>query len=87
LDKVRWGILGVAGIAKRALIPGIKQSESGVVAAIASRDEVKAKQAAEELDIQKSYGSYEALLADPDIDAIYIPWKHKKWSRSATKRA
>lgn len=88
MDTLRWGILGVAGIAKRSVIPGIKQSQTGIVAAIASRDEAKAQQAANELGIPKSYGSYEALLADPDIDAVYIPLPnhlHKEWTIRAAE--
>lgn len=81
--KLRWGVLGCAGIAKRAVIPGIQQSETGVVAAIASRDMEKAKQTADELGIATAYGSYEDLLADTAIDAVYIPLPnhlHKEWT-------
>lgn len=86
--KLRWGILGCAGIAKRAVIPGTKQSETGVVAAIASRDESKAIQTAQELGIPVAYGSYEALLSDDSIDAIYIPLPnhlHKEWTIKAAE--
>ncbi|TDF99638.1 Gfo/Idh/MocA family protein [Paenibacillus piri] len=86
--KVRWGILGCAGIAKRAVIPGTQQSETGVVAAIASRDESKAKQTAQELNIPIAYGSYEALLNDDSLDAIYIPLPnhlHKEWTIKAAE--
>lgn len=88
MKQIRWGILGVAGIAKRAVIPGIKQSRTGVVAAIASRSEEKAQQAAEDMGIPKAYGSYEALLADPEIDAVYIPLPnhlHKEWTIKAAE--
>src|SRR4051794_28640251 len=87
-NKLRWGILGCAGIAKRAVIPGIQQSETGVVAAIASRDEQKSKETAKELNIPTAYGSYEALLADESIDAIYIPLPnhlHKEWTIKAAQ--
>ncbi|MDF2963511.1 MAG: oxidoreductase protein [Paenibacillus sp.] len=86
--KLRWGILGCAGIAKRAVIPGTQLSETGEVAAIASRDESKAKQTAEELNIPVAYGSYEALLNDDSIDAIYIPLPnhlHKEWTIKAAE--
>jgi len=82
MKKIRWGILGCAGIAKRSVIPGIKQSETGEVAAIASRELDKAKQTAEQLNIPTAYGSYEELLADPTIEAVYIPLPnhlHKEW--------
>jgi xylose dehydrogenase (NAD/NADP) len=87
-EKLKWGILGTAGIAKRAGIPGIRQSETGIVAAIASRDLAKAAEAANELGIPKAYGSYESLLADPDIEAVYIPLPnhlHKEWTIKAAE--
>ncbi|WJH32457.1 Gfo/Idh/MocA family oxidoreductase [Paenibacillus sp. CC-CFT747] len=86
--QIRWGILGAAGIAKRAVIPGIQESETGVTAALASRDAEKAKRAAEELNIPVSYGSYEELLADSSIDAVYIPLPnhlHKEWTIRAAE--
>jgi len=82
MNKIRWGIIGCAGIAKSSVIPGIQQSETGEVAAIASRGLDKAKQTAEQLNIPKAYGSYEELLADPTIEAVYIPLPnhlHKEW--------
>ena len=88
MKPIRWGILGVASIARRAVIPGIRQSQTGVVSAIASRTEEKARKAAQELDIPKAYGSYEELLADPDIDAVYIPLPnhlHKEWTLKAAE--
>lgn len=83
---LRWGVVGCAGIAKRAVIPGIQNSETGEVAAIASRDAVKARQTADELNIPKSYGSYEELLADDSLDAVYIPLPnhlHREWALKA----
>ncbi|WP_180960116.1 Gfo/Idh/MocA family protein [Neobacillus cucumis] len=83
MKKIRWGIIGCAGIAKRAVIPGIQQSETGEVAAIASRGLDKARQTAKELNIPTAYGSYEELLADPTIEAVYIPLPnhlHKEWA-------
>ena len=71
--KIRWGVLGVAGIAVEKVIPAMQQGEFSEVAAIASRDAAKAAEAAGSLGIEKSYGSYEELLADPDIDAVYNP--------------
>ena len=70
---LRWGVLGAANIAVRTMIPAIQRSHSGVVSAIASREFGKARQAADTLGIERAYGSYEALLEDPDIDAIYNP--------------
>ncbi|RKE84647.1 Gfo/Idh/MocA family oxidoreductase [Rhizobium sp. AG855] len=71
--KIRWGVLGCAGIAAKAVIPAIQTSRLGLVTAIASRDGDKARQMAERFGIAKAYGSYEDLLADPEIDAIYNP--------------
>ncbi|MEH7495797.1 Gfo/Idh/MocA family protein [Neobacillus niacini] len=82
MKKIRWGIIGCAGIAKHSVIPGIQKSETGEVAAIASRGLDKAKQTAEELTIPTAYGSYEELLADSTIEAVYIPLPnhmHKEW--------
>ena len=70
---LRWGVLGCAGIAAKAVIPAIQSSRLGRVAAIASRDADKAGAMAARFGIEKAYGSYDALLADPDIDAIYNP--------------
>lgn len=71
--QIRWGILSTARIGIEKVIPGIQRSRLGIAAAIASRDLARAKDTATELGIPKAYGSYEELLADPDIDAIYNP--------------
>ena len=84
--KVNWGVLGVASIATRKVIPGMQKGEWGEIAAIASRDAEKAKRAAGELGIAKAFGSYEDLLADPEIEAIYNPLPnhlHVPWSMRA----
>jgi D-xylose 1-dehydrogenase (NADP+, D-xylono-1,5-lactone-forming) len=89
MDKsIRWGIIGTAKIAETAVIPAIKASRNGTVYAVASRDEWKARAYADRLGIERAYGSYEALLADPDIDAIYNPLPndgHAPWSIQAAK--
>ena len=72
-NKVRWGVLGVARIATQKVIPAMQQGEWSEVVAIASRDGVKADKAASILGLRRSYASYDALLADPDIEAIYNP--------------
>lgn len=72
-DKIRWGIVSTAKIGLEKVIPGIQRSATGVAQAIASRGLDKAQAAARDLGIDKAYGSYEELLADPDIDAIYNP--------------
>lgn len=81
--KTRWGILGVAKIATQKVIPAMQRGALTEVTAIASRDLAKARTAAGPLGIAKAYGSYEELLADPDIDAIYNPLPnhlHVPWS-------
>lgn len=88
MKKLRWGILGCAQIAVNQVIPAIQQSELGEVVAIASRDESKAKQTAEALNIPYAYSSYEALLSDSSIDAVYIPLPnhmHLEWTIRAAR--
>ncbi|MEP2706197.1 MAG: Gfo/Idh/MocA family oxidoreductase [Roseibium sp.] len=71
--QVRWGVLSTANIGREKVIPGIQGSKTGSVTAIASRGLERAQKAATDLGIAKAYGSYEDLLADPEIDAIYNP--------------
>ncbi|GGE31098.1 deoxyfructose oxidoreductase [Pullulanibacillus camelliae] len=88
MKKIRWGIIGSAGIAKRSVIPGIQQSETGEVVALASRSLEKAQDTAKELSIPQAYGSYEALLNDPNVDSVYIPLPnhlHKEWTIHAAE--
>jgi predicted dehydrogenase len=73
MKKVVWGVLGAAKVAQARVIPGMARSSLNEVRAIASRDEAKARAAADKLGVAKTYGSYEALLADPQIEAIYNP--------------
>jgi predicted dehydrogenase len=85
-ERVRWGILSTANIALKRFIPGAMASHNGVVAAIASRDAARAREAATRLGIARAYGSYEELLADPEIDAIYNPLPnslHAEWTVKA----
>jgi predicted dehydrogenase len=82
-NKIRWGVLGAAGIATEKVIPAMQRSECSVVAAIASRSLEKGRAAAQRLGIDKVYGAYEDLLADAGIDAVYIPLPnhlHVPWS-------
>ena len=71
--KVRWGVLSTANIGVKKVLPAMQQGRFSTVAAIASRDLAKARATAKALGIPTAYGSYEELLADPDIDAIYNP--------------
>src|ERR1700690_275259 len=86
--KIRWGILSTADIGIRKVIPAMQQGRYSSVDAIASRDLAKAQEAATALDIPTAYGSYEELLADPNIDAIYIPLPnqlHVPWTIKAAE--
>ena len=87
-NKVRWGVLGVANIAVKQVIPAMQQGNWSEVTAIASRDLAKANQAAQSLGIPKAYGSYEELLADDEIEAIYNPLPnhlHVPWTIKAAE--
>ena len=85
--KLRWGVLGVARIATNKVIPGMQRGRWTTVDALASRTESKARAAAAELGIPKAYGSYEALIADPDIDAIYNPLPNHLHARNSARSA
>ena len=85
MERVRWGILGAAKIAKEWVCPGIHTSERGVVAAVASRTPSKAEALAAPYGA-RVHSRYEALLADPEIDAVYIPLpntEHVEWTEKA----
>src|SRR3984957_9536313 len=86
--KVAWGVLSVANIAVKKVLPAMQRGEWCQIAAIASRDLEKAERAAKELGIAKAYGSYEELLADPEIEAVYNPLPnhlHVPWSIKAAE--
>jgi predicted dehydrogenase len=88
MTKVRWGVLGVANIAVKKVIPAMQRGEWCEVSALASRDAAKAERAARELGVPKAYGSYEELLADPEIEAVYNPLPnhlHVPWSIKAAE--
>lgn len=87
-EKVKWGILGAANIAVKKVIPAMQSSKFCDIAAIASRSLEKAEGAARDLNIQKFYGSYEELLNDREIDAIYNPLPnnlHVEWTIKAAE--
>ena len=84
----RWGILSTALIAREQLIPAIAASENGTLRAIASRDAARARSVAERYGIPHAHGSYEALLADPQIDGVYVPLpndQHVEWAIRAVE--
>ena len=87
-DKVRWGVLGTAKSALAKVIPAMQRSPWCEITAIASRDLAKAKDAARELNIPNAYGSYDELLADANVDAVYNPLPnhlHVPWTVKAAE--
>ena len=88
MTAIRWGILSTANIGRKKVIPGIRGAARCSVDAIASREPGRAAAVAAELDIPRAYGSYEELLADPEIDAVYIPLPnhlHAEWTKAAAR--
>ena len=86
--KIRWGVLSTANIGLKKVIPGMQRCQHATVDAIASRDLAKARDTAASLGIARAYGSYEELLADPEIDAIYNPLPnnmHVRWTIKAAE--
>ena len=84
--KVRWGVLSTADIGVKKVIPAMQQGQYCEMVGIASRNLAKAQAVAGQLGFAKAYGSYEALLADPEIEAVYIPLPnhlHVPWSIKA----
>ena len=87
-NKLRWGVLSTAAIGLRKVIPAMQRGQYATVDAIASRDLARAREAADSLAIPRAYGSYEELLADPAIDAIYNPLPnqlHVPWTIKAAE--
>ena len=76
MRKLRWGILSTSRFAQTKILPALRRCHHVEVAAIASRDLARARAVADELGIPRAYGSYEALLADPEIDLVYNPMPH-----------
>jgi predicted dehydrogenase len=87
-EKVRWGVLGAAKIAVEKVIPAMRKGEWSEVVGLASRDAERAARVAGELGLAKSYGSYEEMLADPEIEAVYNPLPnhlHVPWTLKAAE--
>jgi predicted dehydrogenase len=85
---LRWGIVSTANIGVRKVIPATQKAERCEVVAIASRDGARAKQVAAELGIPRAHEGYDALLSDPDVDAVYIPLpnhEHAAWTIAAAR--
>lgn len=86
--EVRWGILSTASIAREKVIPGIQKADRCRVVAIASRDAARATEVARRAGIPTAHSSYEALLADPSVDAVYVPLPnhlHARWTIAAAR--
>ncbi len=86
MQKVKWGVLGTANIARGCTIPGMQQAENCELWAIAGRSLAKAESFQKEFGFAKAYGSYDELLADPDVQAVYIPLPndlHLPWVRAS----
>jgi len=85
-STIRWGVLGAAAIATGRTMPALRQAPSATLAALASRDPVKGRKVADEFGIPRLHASYDALLADPEIDAVYVPLPnqlHFEWALRA----
>ncbi len=86
MNKIKWGVLGTANIAKGCTIPGMRLAEECELYAIAGRKIEKAEKFKEDFGFQKAYGSYEELIADKEVQALYIPLPnhlHLKWVKEA----
>ncbi|MBR5597118.1 MAG: Gfo/Idh/MocA family oxidoreductase [Lachnospiraceae bacterium] len=86
MSKIKWGVLGTAGIAKNQTIPGMKEANNCELYAIAGRNMEKAVAFQKDFGFDKAYGSYEELLQDPEVEAVYIPLPntlHYEWTIKA----
>src|SRR2546421_349875 len=84
--RLRWGILGCARITRRGLIPGLRASSRGTLQALASRDPATALAWADEFQVPRAHASYQELIDDPEVEAVYIPLPnelHKTWVQAA----
>ena len=88
MSKIRWGVLGTANIAKWCTIPGMQKAQDCELYAIAGRSIEKAERFKEEFGFERAYGSYDELIADKDVEAVYIPLPndlHIKWVTKALR--
>ena len=86
MKKIKWGVLGTAGIARKQTIPGMKEASNCELYAIAGRNLEKAEEFQKQFGFEKAYGSYEELLADKEVEAVYIPLPntlHYEWTVKA----
>ena len=86
MSELRWGILSTAAIARHKVIPAMQRARRSRIVAIASRDAQAARRTATELGVPRWHATYEALLADPEVDAVYVPLPnhlHAEWTIAA----
>jgi predicted dehydrogenase len=86
--ELRWGVVSTAKIGVEKVIPAIQSATNCRVVAIASRDRTRASEVAGRLGIPRTHGSYEAMLADPEVDAVYVPLPnhlHAEWTLTAAR--
>jgi predicted dehydrogenase len=86
MEPIRWGVLGTAGIARSAFLPALAEAGDGVPAVVGSRDAERAERWASEHGVERGVGSYEAVVQDPSIEAVYIPLPnglHAEWTIAA----
>lgn len=86
--KIKWGVLGTANIARGCTIPGMRLADNCELYAVAGRSAEKAEQFRREFGFEKAYGSYDALLGDPRVEAVYIPLPnslHAEWAIKAAE--
>ncbi|MFN2322385.1 MAG: Gfo/Idh/MocA family protein, partial [Trueperaceae bacterium] len=82
-ERVRWGVLSTANIGRKVVVPSIVASSNGVLTAVASREAARAEAFAAEFGGVRAHGSYEELLADAEVDALYVPLPnamHEAWT-------
>ena len=86
METVKWGVLGTAGIAKDQTIPGMIEAENCSLYAIAGKNIDKALSFQDKFGFDKAYGSYDQLISDPTVEAVYIPLPnslHFEWVKKA----
>ena len=86
MEKIRWGVLGTAGIARDCSIPGMQKAENCERYGIAGRSLKKAEDYKDMFGFEKAYEGYEALLSDPKVQAVYIPLPKNHWRRHPNKQ-
>lgn len=89
MKRIKWGVLGTAGVAKHRVIPGILKSEYGELYAIGGRSDAKVREFNNLFGPERTYLNFDELLDDPDLDAVYIPLPnplHKEWCIRAARK-